>query len=314
MYTIAINVTPIFLLILLGWGLVRTNFLKDHIGDALGEFVFKVAVPILLFKTISSADFHGVSPFRLWAAYFAGVAITWSTGHIIATRFFGRDARAGVLAGVSSAFANNVFIGLPLVSRIVGPDGVVALSILLAIHLPLMMVTGTVLMENADRTVSGHASRSFPLLLQQIAFNLLRNPLVIGLAAGLAVHFVGLPLPHVIDTVLEQIAGIAAPAALISLGMALNKYGISGNIGLASVISGLKLFLLPACVWGASHLLGLSPDQTAAMVLTSAVPTGINAWLIANRFGVGHGLTASTITITTVVGVATVSFWTWLIL
>ncbi len=60
----------------------------------------------------------------------------------IATRLFGRDRREGVLAGVSSAFANNVFIGLPLVDRTVGPDGIVAMSILLAIHLPLMMIIG----------------------------------------------------------------------------------------------------------------------------------------------------------------------------
>ncbi|MNL67960.1 Membrane transport protein [compost metagenome] len=76
----------------------------------------------------------------------------------------------------------------------------------------------------------------------------------------------------------------------------------------------LKLALLPGCVWVASQLLGLSDEWTAAMVLTSSVPTGINAWLIANRFGVGHGLAASTITLTTAVGALTVTFWAWLLL
>ncbi len=46
--------------------------------------------------------------------------MTWTIGHLAATLGFGRDARMGVLAGVSSAFANTVFIGLPLVSRLVG--------------------------------------------------------------------------------------------------------------------------------------------------------------------------------------------------
>lgn len=310
---ITLNVLPIFILILIGWALVRTGLLKDELGDSLGEFVFKVAVPVLLFRTIAEADFHGASPFRLWIAYFAGVGVTWTIGHLIATRVFERDARVGVLAGVSSAFANNVFIGLPLVSRIVGSDGIVALSILLAVHLPLMMIIGTVLMEQAERKIGGGSSRGLLPILTQIAGNLVRNPLVIGLAAGVVAHVSGLPIPDVLDNVVNQIAAMAAPTALLSLGMALNKYGVSGNFRIAGAISALKLLLMPACVWTACRLLGLGPEWTMAMVLTSSVPTGINAWLIANRFGVGHGLAASTITLTTAAGVATVTFWAWLL-
>ena len=313
MFAIALSVIPIFILILFGWAIVRGGLLEVDVGDALGEFVFKIAMPFLLFRTIVEADFQGASPFRLWAAYFSGVAITWTIGHLIATLFFRRDARVGVLAGVSSAFANNVFIGLPLVSHIVGGDGIVALSILLAVHLPLMMVIGTILMENAERKVSGRQTRGLVSILQQVGVNLIKNPLVIGLAAGLIVHVSELPLPDMVTGIVSQIATMAAPAALISLGMALNKYGISGNLGIASATSTLKLVVLPACVWAASLLLGLSHDWTVALVLTSSVPTGINAWLIANRFGVGHGLAASTISLTTAAGVLTVTFWAWLL-
>ena len=314
MFAIALDVLPIFILILIGWTMVRLGFLNVDLGDALGEFVFKVAVPVLLFKTIAQADFHGASPFKLWIAYFAGVAVTWTVGHLVATRLFGRDARVGVLGGVSAAFANNVFIGLPLVDRTVGPEGVVALSILLAVHLPLMMIIGTVLMERAERKISGRESRRLALILRQVAGNLLRNPLVVGLVAGLAFHLAGVAMPAMVSGLVDQVAGMAAPAALISLGMALNKYGLSGNVSIASCMSVLKLVLLPACVWAACQLLGLSPQWTAALVLTSSVPTGINVWLIANRFGVGHGLAASTITLTTAVGALTVTFWAWLLL
>ena len=314
MSSIVVNVAPIFILILLGWLLVRFSVLKADVGDGLGEFVFKVAVPVLMFQTISEADFHGASPFRLWTAYFTGVVVTWTLGHLLATRLFGRDARLGVLAGVSAAFANNVFIGLPLVGRIVGPAGIVPLSILLAVHLPLMMVVGTVMMENAERKVGGGTGRSLWQILKQVGGNLVRNPLVIGLAIGLLVHLASLPIPEFVLGITHQLAGMAAPAALISLGMALNKYGISGNVGLASLISVLKLFVMPAIVWSACHVFGLSPTWTAALVLTSSVPTGINAYLIANRFGVGHGLTASTISLTTAAGILSVSFWAWLVL
>ncbi|MGV1952090.1 AEC family transporter [Agrobacterium vitis] len=313
MTEITLNVLPIFLLIFSGWALVRCRFLNVDIGDALSEFVFKVAVPVLLLHTITQADFQGASPFRLWIAYFAGVGVTWTIGHLVATRVFGRDQRIGVLAGVSSAFANNVFIGLPLVSRMLGNDGIVALSILLAVHLPLMMVIGTVLMEHAERRESGVQLRGMLAVLRQVGRNLVTNPLVIGLAIGLAVHVIGLPIPATIETVLSQISAMAGPAALISLGMALTKYRVTGNVGIASVTSALKLVLMPASVWMACHLLHLPHEWTMALVLTSSVPTGVNAWLIANRFGVGHALAASTITITTALGVFSVTFWAWLL-
>lgn len=314
MTSIAANVAPIFILILLGWLLLRMRLLSPEVGDALGEFVFKVGLPALLFKTILGADFHGISPFRLWGAYFAGVFVTWAAGHLITTRIFGRDARIGVLAGVSGAFSNSALIGLPLVGHLIGGEGLVALTVLLSVHLPVMMVIGTVLMENAERKVSGHASRSFHVILQQIGLNLVRNPLVIGLSAGILLHLLEITLPPVIDGVLGQIAGMAAPAALLSVGMAMNKYGLSGNLRLAGTVSCLKLFLMPAAVWVAASILGLSSEQAAAMVLTASVPTGVNAWLIANRFGIGHGLAASTISLTTLAGVITVSWWAWLLL
>lgn len=40
---------------------------------------------------------------------------------------------------------------------------------------------------------------------------------------------------------------------------------------------------------------------------------GVNAWLIANRFGIGHSVAASTISISTATGVLSVSLWAWLL-
>ncbi|WP_421581626.1 AEC family transporter, partial [Shinella sp. M31] len=96
-----------------------------ELGEGLGEFVFRVAVPLLLFRTIAEAEFAGDAPWRIWVAYFGGVAVTWTGAHLIATIGFKRDRRIGVLAGVSAGFANTVFIGLPLVARVVGQDGLV---------------------------------------------------------------------------------------------------------------------------------------------------------------------------------------------
>ncbi|WP_296101581.1 AEC family transporter [uncultured Agrobacterium sp.] len=313
MYAVALNVAPIFLLILIGWLTVKARLFKAEASDVLSDFVFKIAVPTLIFRTLAEADFHGASPFKLWITYFAGVAITWAAGQLVTTYIFKQDLRVSVIAGISSAFANNIFIGLPLVGRSVGNDGIVAISILLVIHLPIMMIAGTILMENATHKVVGGERRSAFTVLKQVGRNLATNPLVIALLLGLCFNMIGTSMPVVFTTVIDQIAAMAGPAALISLGMALTKYPVRGNLHISTTITAFKLLLLPACVWAMAHLLGLSPAWTSALVLTSCVPTGINSWLLANRFGIGHSIAASTISISTLFGVLTVSLWAWLL-
>ena len=95
--------------------------------------------------------------------------------------------------------------------------------------------------------------------------------------------------------------------------MTLTKYPVRGQLGLASVMAVLKLILFPAAVYAVALLVDLPKTWTAAMVLTASVPTGINAWIIATRFRSGSGLAASVISITTLFGVLSVSFWAWLL-
>lgn len=313
MYAVALNVAPIFILILIGWLSVKAKMFRADSGEILSDFVFKIAVPTLIFRTLSEADFHGASPFKLWLTYFSGVLVTWIVGQQISKHVFKQDIRVAVIAGISASFANNIFIGLPLVGRSIGDEGIVALSILLAIHLPVMMIAGTLAMEHATHVSIGGVRRSVIAVIKQVLKNLVTNPLVIGLFLGVLTNISGLTVTPVLKTVVDQIATMAGPAALISLGMALTKYHVRGSLGAATTMTILKLFLLPACVYIAGTTMGLGKEWLAALVLTSSVPTGVNAWLIANRFNVGHSLAASTISISTAFGVVSVSIWAWLL-
>lgn len=313
MLDVAQNVLPVFLMIFIGWVIVATNYLKPEAGVALSEFVFKLAVPVLIFRTLAQAEFHGAFPVRLWVAYFGGVAVTWTVGHVIASRLFRADQRTATVTGVSSAFANTVFVGLPLVERTVGEEGLVAISILIAIHLPVLMIASSMLIERAERKDIGKAPVGWFQLLRYLGLNLSRNPLVFGVLGGIALNLSGIPLSGVPKLVADQLSAVAGPAALVSLGMAMRRYGTGGNIRMASAATVLKLFLLPFCVMIFSRLLGLSADWQAALVLTASVPTGVNAWLIAAQFRTAESLAATAITMTTAIGVVSVMFWAWVV-
>ena len=87
-------VAPVFLLIGIGYCLAKTRILNQSISEALGQFVYIVAIPVLIFRSLIGADLSAGVPLALWATYFIGVGFAWLLGSLIIRKGFGRDARA----------------------------------------------------------------------------------------------------------------------------------------------------------------------------------------------------------------------------
>ena len=69
-------VLPVFGLIGIGYAIAWSGVLRNETGEALADFVFVVAIPVLIFRTLAVADFAGAAPGRLWLAYFTGFGAT----------------------------------------------------------------------------------------------------------------------------------------------------------------------------------------------------------------------------------------------
>jgi len=305
-----IIVISIFGLIGLGYLTARTGLLSTAVGDRLAEFVFTLAIPLLLFDTLATAEFHGVSPWRIWVAYFIPFAAVWIASHVMIMRVFGRDSRAGIVAGGSAAYSNGVLIGIPLMQAALGDEGTVFLIVIVAVHLPIMMLVSVALNEWV--TASGELGRGGAFrreALGRLALSMAKHPILIGVLLGALWRATGFPIPRVLAAVIEPLGHSAGPLALFASGMALVNYGIARQIRPAIAISALKLLALPVLVFAAAHAIGLPPIGVAALTLTAACPTGVNAYLIANRLGTGEALASNTVLISTAAGVGTVSLW-----
>ena len=116
-------VVPVFGLIGLGFAAAWTRLLNQATGEALADFVFTVAIPVLIFRVVATADFSGGAPWLLWLDYYIGFTIAWILGTFVVRRVFGRDARAGLVAGVSAAYPNALLVGIPLVIAAYGSEG-----------------------------------------------------------------------------------------------------------------------------------------------------------------------------------------------
>lgn len=304
-------VLPVFGLIALGYAAAWSGLLRRETGEALSDFVFIIAIPVLVFRTLAMAAFDGASPWGLWIAYFAVFAVMWVIGSVTIRGLFGRDARAGVVAGISTAYGNTVLVGIPLALAAYGDAGAVAMALIIAIHLPVMMTTSAILIVRAERRDGVvHAEPGARAILRGLGLNLVRNPLIIGLVLGALWHVLGAPLAGLPRIMVDRIADVAATLALFAMGMSLRNYGIRGHIQAGLVLSALKLLLMPALVLiAARYLVPMPPVWVKVAVIAAACPTGVNAYVVAARFRTGEALASNAITISTALAVVSMTLW-----
>jgi len=297
----------VFGLVALGYAFGRAGLLGTRTGDGLTDFAVTVGIPVLLFRTLVEADFSGARPWALWGAYFSSVFLAWIVGQAIVGHVFGRDARAAIVGGVAASFSNLVLLGAPLVLGIFGQAGFEVLSLIVMVHLPIMMASSIVLFAWVDRTAGGGLSSL--ALVRQFLRVFLGNPLIVGILAGIAWRFAGWPIPYVARPVVDALASVAGPVALFAVGLGLVQFGIRGAVLPALALSPLKLFVMPTIVLVLAMAFDLPPLVAKVAVVGAAMPTGVNPYLIATRFGTGQALASNTMTITTAAAVLTTAFW-----
>jgi malonate transporter len=304
-------VVPVFGLIAIGYAVAGTKLLREEGGEALADFVFAVAIPLLIFRTLALADFSGASPWLIWIPFFAVFAVNWILGDVLIRLIFRRDARAGLVGGISSAYGNTVLLGIPLTLAAYGGDGAVPMALIVAVHLPVMMVVSSVLIERAlrhDGITEGHLSAG--ARARNVLVTLGRSPIIIGMIAGAVWHLLGLPFTGLPAVLAGRLADVASTVALFAMGMGLWRYGIRGNIRAGLLLSALKLLVQPALVLILIRTVAPMPASWAKVaVLAAACPTGVNAYLVAARFKTGEALASNAITLSTALAVLTISLW-----
>ena len=303
MLDIAALVTPVFGLIGLGFLAARLGLLTQRAGEGLAEYVFTLAIPFLLFRTILAAQFPPTLPWAFWTAYFAAVALCWAIATALARGPFGRSAGEGVVFGFAAGQANTVMVGIPLILAALGPAAAAPLVLLLAIHLPVTMTAATLLYESA-----GDGGRA--AALARVARSILTHPILIGIALGLLVRNLGLSPTATLGTVVDGMAASATPCALVAMGIALDHYGLRGEWRAALAISALKLLVHPlAAYFLARHVFGLDPVWSGVGLLFAACPTGINAYLFASRVKTGEAAASAAVSLSTALAALTVLGW-----
>ena len=185
------------------------------------------------------------------------------------------------ISGFSCSFGNAVLLALPLALLTLGNAGMVPFLILIAVHGLGYFTVTTALLEYGRRQ-----DRPLNRLPSGIARGLATNPIILGLVVGVAMNRLGLSLPGPLDRTFEHMQGAVTPCALFSLGASLTRCRIAGGLAEPLFAIAVKNMLMPILVWVlAVRVFGLPPTWSQAAILLAAMPTGVNVYLFAVRYG-----------------------------
>jgi malonate transporter and related proteins len=301
---IADLILPVFAVILTGWVVGYTGYLSRALSDALIHFAYNIAMPALLIVTISQEPAHSLINWRFLVAFGGGSLLCFILVFGILSIRASASLASRSMQGMAASMTNTGFVALPVLQAIYGPRAVLPAAIATVFVAVVMFPAAVILLEFDQR--DEHGSRTATLVTLK---HVVLNPMVISTVIGMLGSVLNLRLPAPVNAYLGILADALTPCALFAIGLGLSIDGLRANMTRASILSAVKLVIMPLIVYGLSVSLGLDPLYTIAAVICAAVPTAKTVYILAGEYHCEEMLVASTVSMTTLVSVISLVAW-----
>jgi predicted permease len=288
---IILSIAPIFLLIIIGYGLRRYGFSSAEFWNFTNKLVYWILFPALLFSKTSTIVLSGdkflSNAVVIYGGFGSAVVFALLVGKIFQ---FNGATLSSVLQG---AARHNAFIALAVAERLFGSQGLAQAALVTAMLIPVTNIVVVTLMVVVTQSSEQKG------VVRAILRDLARNPLLIAVLLGVGMNILGVtPLPVVND--LTDILGRAAlPIMLVAVGANIRVRKMA-NIGLPTFFSVVgKMVVFPAVIAILALSYGLSELATMVAIIFGSVPTAASAYALARQMGGDAQLMSTIITIQT---------------
>ena len=302
----SLNATmPVFLMMVVGYGLRRGGLVSDELASLSNSFVFRVALPALLFHGLATMDIGEVWDGGFVAFCALATLASIAISYVVALAFRGADWRGeAVQAQFRSA---TTFLGVAFVQNIYGNAGAAPLMIIGAA--PIYNVVSVIILE-LMRPGQGRVTRE---LLRKSLRQIATNPLILAILAGAAWSALRLPLPGIVDPTIGQVGGLATPLGLIALGASFDARRALAMRVPTLVCTLMKLVGMAAVFVPCAVALGYTGQKLVTALMMLGLPTTVSAFVMARGMGHDGTLTSSVVMLSTLLSSVTLTAWLWLL-
>lgn len=298
---------PIFLVMVIGYILKQIGMLNDNFVTVANRFNFKVTLPFMLFRDISGVDIRAVFDIRyvLFCALVSTACFWIIWGGV---KLFLKDQSMRGAFVQASFRSSAAVMGLAFIQNMYGSSAMGPLMIVSAVPLYNIFSVIVLTFEGAR---SGEVDPKQKI--KAACINIAKNPIILGILAGLIVGLLGIDFPVIVDKTVNSVAQMATPLALITIGA-----GFEGRKALAKIrptiaASMIKLVIQPLIFLPVAAWMGFRGEQMIAILIMLASPTTPSCYIMAKNMDNDGVLTASVIVMTTLLAAFTLTGWIFIL-
>lgn len=284
-YLIAYVIVPIFLMMCLGYFIMRKKVINRQGADQLNNIVFKYLLPVQLFMNIFTSDLAQAMNWKLIGFSMALVMISYITLNIVVPKMF-KDHRTNVPMIHAMYRSNYVIFGLVVVGGFY-PEQVGVASVLAAFVVPVYNVLAVVLLEKGGS-------------LKKTLIGCAKNPLIISSLLGIVCNLIRLPIPEIIIKFLNDVVKMTNPVALLAVGMRFEFSAVKRNIRQLGVVLSYRLLLLPLLAALLGIACGFNNVELMTIIILFGSPCATATYTMSMGYDVDHTLANQQVVFTTI--------------
>jgi len=290
-------VIPLFAAVFLGYFLRLKNFLSDKFLSEANRLVFKVVLPLTIFYNIISNDFAGALDIKLIGFAVGGVVAVFLLALLLVPVIIKENAQRGV--AVQCIFRSNFLLfGLPLAQNIFGDNGTLAVSMLIAIIVPIFNALAVI-----GLSIYSPKNRANGIAWKRILLDIIKNPLIIASICGFLVSFLPFELPNFVLKSVDDVSAMATPLALLALGGTFRFESARKNIKPILIAVLGRILVVPGVMLALAAFCGISGPQLGALLSLFASPVAVSSYVMAVN-AEGDGQLAAHLVVFTTIGSA----------
>lgn len=276
------SIAPIFLLIALGKVLHKTGFLPDAFFKGVNKLVFWLALPALLTSTIGSAKIEFQTISRIVLLFASGTVASLGVAWVVSRGLKLSPPKTGSF--VQGSFrGNGAFVGLPVIIYTLGsinPRAEMLGTVVLAPAVILFNVLGVSVLLHYSTRKSGTKDSIIAFM-----FQIIKNPLIIACAVGLAINLLNLSIPLLLFRPLNALGKAALPLILMSIGAGLEFERLRGAASPTLIASLIKVAVTPLIGFLIAGLFDLDTTEKMIAIFYLACPAAGMSYVMAEVMG-----------------------------
>lgn len=311
----SLNATvPIFLVMIVGWIIKRLGVIDDHFVNVANKYVFRVALPVLVFKDLAAADFKSQFDVKFVLYCMIVTTIMFSVIWILTDIFMKDDTEKG--AFVQASFRSSAAIlGMAFIQNMYQSTGMAPLMIVAAV--PLFNIFSVIVLtfkahpECHGKAVSDSVDKKENI--KKACVNIATNPIIIGILLGLVSSLIGINYPPIISKTVMNIAQTATPVALICIGAGFEGRKAVKKVKPTVIATFIKLALLAAIFLPVAVRMGFRNQELMAILIMLASPSTVTCYVMAKGMDNDDVLSSSIVVLTTLLSSITLTAWIFIL-